>query len=520
MRAVLRRAADSELRNQHSPNAHATSILATIAAAKFLIQILTAHRYGYFRDELFYLDLSHHLAWGYLDAPPLIAGLAALARTLFGTSLTALRLLPALAGALQVILAGLIARELGGGRFAQGLAGLTVATAPGFLGADHLLTMNAFELVFWTGCAYMLIRIIKNGTPRAWVWFGVFAGLGVENKYSMFFFLFGVVLGLLLTRERRLLLTREFWLAALIAFAIFLPNLVWLIRHNFESFAWLRYHRVASDNVPLGPLQFLIQQILEMQPIACPVWLAGIWLYLRTREGRPYRMLGWAYLTVLCLLLLMRGRVYYLFPAYPMLFGAGAVLIEKALSGPRWAWAKPAYVTLLLLGAAFLAPFALPVLRVEAYMRYSDALDLDPPDIEQRKLGKLPQLYSDMFGWEEMTAEVARVYRSLPPSQQFETTIFANDYGEKGAIAFFGPKYGLPRAISPHQEYFYWGSGNYTSIVLMGHNPRLERYCAEERQIGAVHHAYSMPYENFPVLLCTGLKRPLKEIWPDLKKWE
>ena len=497
-------------------------ILIAIATAKFLLQLYAAHNYGYFRDELYFLDLGRHLAWGYLDLPPLVAVIAAFERVAFGTSLTAIRLLPALAGAVVVILAGLIARELGGGRFSQGLAALAVATAPGFLGADHMLTMNAFEPVFWTGCAYALIRIIKAGSPAAWIWFGVLAGLGLENKYSMFFFGFGLVLGLMLSSERRLLWDRWFWLAALIAFAIFLPNLLWQVHHHFVSFVWLRYHRTASDNVPLTTLEFMAEQLLEMQPLSCPIWLAGIWFYFGAREGKPYRALGWAYLVVLAILLFTRGRVYYLFPAYPMLFGAGAVLVEKALGTARWRWAKPAYVTLILAGAALLAPFALPVLPVEAYMRYSSALGLDPPDIEQRKLGKLPQLYSDMFGWEEMTAAVARVYQSLPPEQRMETAIFANDYGEGGAIAFFGGKYGLPHAIAPHQEYFYWGPGNYSgaSIILMGPNPTLEQECAKERPVGIVQHGYSMPYENFPIILCTDLKRPLKEIWPDLKKWE
>ena len=497
-------------------------LVGTVATAKFLLQVFAAHNYGYFRDELYFLDLGRHLTWGYLDLPPVVAAIAAFERAVFGTSLTAIRLLPALAGAVKVVLAGLIARELGGRRFAQGLAALAVLVAPGFLGADHMLTMNAFEPIFWTGCAYALIRIIKTGSPRAWICFGVLAGLGLENKYTTFFFGFGILFGLLLSSERRLLLNRWFWLAALIAFVIFLPNLLWQVHHHFVSLTWLRYHRVASDNVPLTTVPFVAEQVLEMQPLALPIWLAGLWFYVATREGQSYRALGWAYLVVLSMLLLMHGRVYYLFPAYPMLFGSGSVLVERVFDRPRRAWAKPVYVTLLLLGAAFLAPFALPVLPVEAYMRYSDALDVDPPDIEQRKLGRLPQLYSDMFGWKEMTAAVAKAYNDLPASQRSQTAIFANDYGEAAAIAFFGPGYGLPHAISPHQEYFYWGPGDYTgaSVLLMGRNPRLESECTKEKQVGVVQHDYSMPYENFPIMLCTGLKRPLKEIWPDLRKWE
>jgi Dolichyl-phosphate-mannose-protein mannosyltransferase len=497
-------------------------LIAAVAAAKFLLQMFAARNYGYFRDELYFFDLGRHLSWGYLDLPPLVAAISAFVRVTLGTSLTALRLLPALSGVAKVVLAGLMARELGGQRFAQGLAALAVAAAPGFLGADHLLTMNTFEGIFWTGCAYALIRIIKTGSPRAWVWFGVLAGLGLENKYSMFFFGLGLVVGLLLTSERRLFWNRWFWLAALIAFAIFLPNLLWQVHHDFVSFVWLRYHRVASDNVPLTPLEFMAEQLLELGPLAAPIWLAGLWFYFGTREGKPYRVLGWAYLVILAILLASGGRVYYLFPAYPMLFGSGAVVIERMFRQSRRAWLKPAYVALLLLSAAFLAPFALPVLRVEAYMRYAKVLDLDPPDIEQRKLGRLPQLYSDMFGWREMTTAVARAYQDLPPQQRTETAIFANDYGQAGALAFFGTESGLPHAISPHQAYFYWGPGDYSgeSVLMLGPNPRLESECTGRKQVGIVHHDYSMPYENFPIILCTGLKQPLKDVWPDLKKWE
>ncbi|HEV2425074.1 MAG TPA: glycosyltransferase family 39 protein [Terriglobia bacterium] len=501
---------------------HATLILLVIATAKLLIQMAAAGRYGYFRDELYFVDLSRHLDWGYLDAPPLIAGIAAAARTTLGTSLLGLRFLPALAGAVKVILAGLIARELGGKRFAQALAAVAVLAAPAFLGADHLLTMNAFEPVFWTGCAYFLIRAVKTASRSAWIGFGILAGLGLENKYSMFFFLSGILLGLLLSSGRRLLWNRWLWVAGLITLLIFLPNLIWQIHHGFISLAWLRYHRVDGHSVPLTPLDFIAEEIVELHPLACPIWMAGLWFYLGAREGEPYRTLGWAYLVVLSILLLLHGRVYYLFPAYPMLFGSGAVVMERAFRRPRWMWARPVYVSLLLVGATFLAPFALPVLPVKTYKRYSDALNIDPPDIEQRKLGPLPQLYADTFGWQEMTAAAARAYHNLPPGQRAATAIFANDYGEAGAIDLFGPRFGLPHALSPHQNYFYWGPGDNAgqSLLLLGHNPRLESECTEEKQAGLVYNEYSMPYENFPIILCKDLKQPLKEIWPDLRNWE
>ncbi len=497
------------------------ALIAYLAATKLVLQLLTAPNYGYFRDELYFIDCSRHLDWGYVDLPPLLPVLTRLVGAWLGDSLIALRFSPALAGALKVVLAGLIARELGGARFAQALAALAVLVAPGYLAADHLLTTNAFEPVFWTACALVFIRLIKTEQPQLWLWFGVLAGLGLENRYSMFFFGLGVVFGLLLTRQRRFFLNRWIWLGGLVAFLIFLPNLVWEIHRGFPTAQFLNNHRLSPTNVRLTPIEFLAEQILDLQPLTCPIWIGGLWYYLRSREGEPYRAIGWTYLAVLSFLLMVKGRVYYLLPAYPMLLGSGAVLAERTVTASRWAWSRAAYVAVLILGGVFLAPFALPVLPVSAYIRYSQTLDLDPPDIENRKLGRLPQLYADMFGWKEMAAAVAGVYHRLPAPERDKAAIFANNYGEAAAIDFFGPEYGLPEAICPHQNYFYWGPKNYTgkSIILLGHNPALEKECRAEEQAGFVQSEYSMPYENFPILLCHDLKRPLVQMWLGLREW-
>ena len=512
----------SENSPEKGSRASSMTLVFCLAGVKLLIQLAAAHNYGYFRDELYFIDCSKHLDWGYVDMPPLIALITWLSRSLFGDSLTAIHVLPALAGAAKVILAGLIARELGGSRFAQGLAALAVLVAPVYLGADHLLTMNAFEPLFWTGCAYLLIRAIKTGNPEFWLWFGVVAGLGLENKYSMLFFGFGVAVGLLLTRQRKLFAGRWIWLGALVALAIFLPNLIWEIHRGFPTFVWLHNHRLAASNVRLTPLQFMGEEILGLQPLTAPIWIGGLWYTLGTREGEPYRALGWTYLVILALFLALGARVYYLFPVYPMLFGAGAVWMEQIFRRTRQAWLKPAYVTALVLGGAALAPSLLPILPVKMYIRYADTFDLGPPRIENRKLGVLPQLYADTFGWKEMAAETARVYNALPSPQRKQTAILASNYGEAAAIDFFGPKYGLPEAICPQQNYYYWGPGNYTgeSIILLGPNPKIEQECTTVEPVGFVSNEYSMPGEHFPILLCGGLKHSLKSIWPSLRKWQ
>lgn len=494
----------------------------SIAAVAKLILLLYANRhYGYFVDELYYLACGDHLAWGYVDQPPLIALVAKVSRVLFGDSLSAIRLFPTLAGVALVIVAGLIARELGGGRFAQGLAALCTFLAPGFLALDNILSMNAFEPLFWMGCAYVVIRMINTGDPRFWMWFGVLAGIGLENKHSMLIFGFGLIAGLLMTPERRLLRTRWLFIGGAIALLIWLPNLLWNVQHHFPFLELQENIRRSGRNVSLSPITFFGEEILAMLPLAAPIWLAGLW-WLFTRGGKRYRVLAWAWLITAALILIMNPRIYYLFPAFPILFAAGGVMCEQRLTTPRLQWIKPAYAALMVALAALLAPTLLPLLPPESYIRYSQATHLQQPRVENHELGPLPQLFADQFGWEEMTATVARVYNGLPAAVRSKTAIFAQNYGQAGAIDFFGPKYGLPKAISGHQNYFLWGPRDYTGesmIVLNDRQQNLERLFTSVEKVARVEHPYSMPYEHFDVYYCRGLKMPMKDLWPKAKNW-
>ena len=255
---------------------------AVIAAIKLLLHLYAGRHYGYFVDELYYLACSRHLDWGYVDQPPLIAVITWVARFLLGQSLPAIRFFPAVAGAAEVALTALIARELGGGRFAQVLSATSVLVAPGILGGDSLLTMNAFEPLFWMGCAYLVVRIIKTGNQRLWVCFGVIAGVGVENKYSMAMFAAGLVLGLLLASEWRLLANHWVWIGGAIALLIFVPNLLWNIQHHFPFLELQANIRRSGRNVPLGSVKFLVEEILTLHPLTLPIWLGGLWFFFFT----------------------------------------------------------------------------------------------------------------------------------------------------------------------------------------------------------------------------------------------
>jgi hypothetical protein len=496
--------------------------VAVIAAIKLVVHLYAGRHYGYFVDELYYLACAQHLDWGYVDQPPLIAVIAKLARSLVGDSLSAIRLFPALAGAGMVLLTGLLTRELGGRRFAQGLAALSILLAPGLLALDHFLSMNAFEPLLWMGCALLVIRIIKTGDTRLWIWFGVLAGVGLENKHSMLIFGFGLVAGLVLTPERRVLRTRWLWAGGLLAFLIFLPNLLWNIQHHFPFLELQENIRRSGRNVNLSLLSFFIQEVLSMLPLTAPVWLAGLWYLFFRPEGKRFRALGWAWLITAALILSLNPRVYYLFPAFPLLFSAGSVAWERWLAAPGVQWVKVAYGTLMVAVGALLAPTVLPVLPPETYIRYSTSLHLQQPRIETFRLGPMPQLFADQFGWEEMAAKVAGVYNSLPPEVRAHTCIFGQNYGQAGAIDLFGPKYGMPRAISGHQNYFLWGPHGCTGesvIVMDDRQESLEPQYAAVRKAAHVEHPYSMPYEHFDVFYCQGLKRKVIDVWPLVKNW-
>lgn len=488
-----------------------------------LLHLLTNARYGYFRDELYYLACGDHLDWGYVDHAPLIALIAKSSRLLFGDSLHAIRFFPALASFALILLTGLITHELGGGRFATALACLCVLVAPIWLIMHTFLSMNAFEPLFWMGCAYVLLLTINRDDPKQLVWLGVLAGFGLENKHSMVFFLFALCIGLLLTKERRLLRGPWLWVAGAIALLLFLPNLIWQYQHHWPTLEDLDNVRKTHKNVELSPLAFFGQQILMMLPTSAFVWIPGLWFLLFDRTGKQYRMLGLGFVSVFAVMMALHGKNYYLAPAYPLVFAAGGVFWERLAAGrPRLRWARFALPALIVITGVLVAPITLPVLTVDALIRYQQAIHVSPPKTEVAHDGPLPQHFGDMFGWPEMAAEVAGVFHGLPSDEQAKAAILAGNYGEAGAIDFFGPRYHLPKAISGHQTYYFWGPRQYTGevlILLQSDREDAEKFCSSVEPGPTVSHPYAMAEENYQILICRGLKQPLSELWPRLKHW-
>jgi len=493
-----------------------------LAGATFLLHVLTNTRYNFFRDEFYYMACGEHLAWGYVDHPPLVAVLAKLSRTLFGDSLGGLRLLPALAGATTVWLAGLMARDLGGGRSARGLAALGALVAPVFLANFTLFTMNAFDVVFWSLALWIAIRILSGGSPKLWLPLGLVAGAGFLNKHSVLFLLAGLLVGLLLTPARRHLRTRWPWLAGALALAIFAPHLVWQAQHGWPTLEFMSNAR-RFKNAPIAPLAFLGGQALLVHPFTAPVWLVGLGWLLFAAAGRPFRALGWAYLFILVVFIATQAKTYYLGPYYPLLLAAGGVATERFARARQIGWLPPALAGLWIAGGAALAPIVIPVLAPERLERYMQALHFQEPASERHRPPRLTQTFADQFGWEEMVAKVARVYESLTPGERARCGIFASNYGEAGAIDFYGRKYGLPRAMSGHNNYFLWGPGTRpVDIVITVGEARedVEKSFRRVVEVDRTRNAWCMPYEDDrPILIGRDPKARLEDLWPRTRKY-
>ena len=501
----------------------AAGTLAVFLAVKLLLHLLAINQYGYFRDELYYIASTEHLDWGYVEHPPLSIVILALVRSIFGDSLPAVRLVPILAGLATVFVTVLMARRLGGGRFAQGLAALACVLSPEFLGTDRYYSMNALDLLLWSLAGFLLLRALDLGRLRDWVTLGAVLGVGLLNKVSILWFGGGLVVGLLLTSNRRVLLGRGPWTAAGIALAMFLPHVVWQVRHGWPTLEFMR-NATALKMAATSPAGFLIHQILDMNPGAAPVWIGGLLFAIFARHAGAGRVFGWIYLFVLALLVVQgHSRASYLAVAYPMLLALGGVAIERLSEPARRRWLRPALSGLVVCGGAVALPMALPVLPVATFVRYQAALGMAPGTEERQEMGVLPQGYADMFGWEQMTALVAEAYGRLTPSERAHCRVFGQNYGEAGAIDVLGRKLGLPHAVSGHNSYWLWGPGDTewdVLIIIGGDRADNAAFFDDIEIVGQTRSDWSMPYERgLDVSIARKPKMPVRKAWPLVKQY-
>lgn len=498
-------------------------LIVWLAALAFLgLQIIFGPRYPVFRDEFYYLACADHPAMGYVDHPPLSILILAAWRWAFGDSIHSLRVLPSLAGGLIVLLTSALAGALGGGAFARAMAAVSVLAAPSLFGITGFYSMNAFDFLFWLGTFHLMLKLSRldpSAATRTWMALGVVLGLGLFNKISVLALGAGVAVALLATPLRAHLRTPGPWLAGVIALSMFAPHILWQVQNDWPTAEFVS-NAARNKNVALGPWRFLTAQILDMGPLNALFWIPGlVWLLVspRARAGR-----GLGLIFCVAFLAFMNGKAYYLAPAMLALLAAGAVVAEGWFGGERLARLRPVLLVALLLSAAVPLPVVVPLLEAERVGPYLRAIGIVPKAAEKSALGVLPQHIADRFGWEELTGITARAWNSLSEDERRRTIIATSNYGEAGAINYYGRTLGLPRAVSQHNSFFLWGPGNpeATTAIIVGlsREDLLESF-EEIEEVAAIMHPLAMPYEReHPVAICRGPKRPLRELWVAGKK--
>jgi hypothetical protein len=497
-----------------------------VAFAAALLHLCTAWRYGYFRDELYFIACGHHLAWGYVDQPPLVAFVAWLAQPA-NDGLIALRLLPVLAAALTAYLAARIARELGGGRFAQWFAAITVALTPAYLLLGNVLTTTSFEPLSWTlVIAFVIPSVAKRRRGSAWLGLAAVAAFGLYGKYSMALLLAALLVGLLLTKERRILATP--WLAICLGVVavLMLPNLWWQAAHGWPFFAVLQgdaANRHAFNNGWLlesqslagNALSFAAEQLLYTNPLAAPVWLCGLIAPFVGPRLRDLRFVSLAYIALFVAAVVLEAKGYYIIGIYGALFAIGAVVIERATM-----WLRSALLAAIAVSAIVTLPLSIPVLSIDGFIAYSQALGLTGRDGEPAHV--IQPIYAEEFGWDHLAHDVASVYNTLPAATRRATAIYADTYADAGAIDFFGRSYGLPNAIGSQNTYWLWGTHGYSgdTMIAIGASrfDLLRQYYRSCKLVRTSTEPLKWVVEGpSPIYLCTGPTMRLEQIWPHLR---
>lgn len=491
-----------------------TGLLILIGLVNLLVHLFTNHAYGFHRDELAFIDNARRLDWGYVSYPPLTPFIARLALTLFGPSLVGLRLFSSLAMSTAVVLTGFLARELGGGRIAQIVAAVSTAIAPIVVIQGALFQYVAFDYLLWVLAAFLLLLRITRDDPRLWLGIGAVLGLGMMNKYTIAFWITGLAAGVLLTPLRRDLKSPWLWAGAGLSVLIFLPNLIWQVGHDFISLDFLS--SIHERDVRIGRTQgFLIEQLfVTANPVTIPTWAAGLVYYFRRPEGKPYRILGWAFLVTFLLLFLSQGRSYYLAPAYPVLFAAGSRLWEQSASAEQANRVRSVGVPVvrLTIGALVSAALMLPLAPVGSAWWHA--------------VTEVHDNFQEQIGWPELTETVAGIYASLPEEQRSRAGILTGNYGEAGAINLYGPQYWLPQAISGINDYWLRGYGNPAPepLIVLG-------YSAEEADMlftgcstaGEITNRYGVPNQETTfspqIFLCRGPRQPWPEFWQAIQSF-
>jgi hypothetical protein len=493
-----------------------------MGVASFGVHLLVnaLNGYGYFRDELYYLACSRHLASGYVDQPPLSIFLLALTRTFLGESVFAIRLIPAIASGLSVAVLCRIVQRLNGGRTAMVIASLAFICSGQILSFHSYYSMNSLDILFWLLAAWVLVLLADRPSRGRWVLLGLVLGLGLLNKTSVLWLGAGVVAGLLLTGLRRQLRTRGPYLAGALALVLFSPFVLWNVSNGYPHLEFMK-NATAGKYSGLTRSRFLVDQLVDMNPLVVAVAVLGLCWCLFSREGRRYRFLAVVFLTVFGILLLNpHSKSEYIAAAYTLLLAGGGVMVERL--GRRWKGAIPLTLGALLVASGVVAaPLAMPVLPVETYIRYAHLLGVSPSTPETLQLAELPQFFADMQGWEGLAQDVSKVYLSIPAEERPTTVALVGNYGEAGALELYARKYPLPRVICTHNSYWFWGVGDtrITTFIRLGGAREDYTETYGDVTLAGVHTCrFCMPYENnLNIVVVRQRRRPIEEIWGDAR---
>lgn len=490
-------------------------LLGGLALARLILHAATNGAYGFHRDELALLDDSGHLAWGYVAYPPLVPAIGRLALELFGLSLSGIRLFGALAQSIVMVLAGLMARRMGGGAWAVVTAAMATAVAPMSMIMTSLFQYVSFDAMWWVVVAWLVVRIADSGDPRGWVPVGLGIGLGMMTKYTMLFWAVSLAIAVMLTPLRRHLRSPWLWIGVAVSLSVFLPNLIWQIRHDFVSLDFLQ--AIHERDVRIGRTDgFLSQQLyVTTSALTVPIWIAGCWFLLRSRTGHRFRVLGWMFVIVAALMALSRGRGYYLAPAYPMLFAAGSVALERwraGMSRPRRRMVSAVIAACLLGAAVSSAILMLPISPIG-----SRGWELSSAAHDN---------FREQLGWEELVVEVERIYFSLPEEERERAGIYAGNYGEAGAVNLLGAGRGLPAAFSGINSYWQRGFPQPppTTVIILGVDRDEATPMFESCEVAGVnrnrHGIVNEESRDHPdILLCRGPRFEWGDVWPELRSF-
>ncbi|MEZ5040072.1 MAG: glycosyltransferase family 39 protein [Saprospiraceae bacterium] len=484
-----------------------------LALLKLILHLSTNGNYSYHRDELLYIALGNHLDTGYWSNGPMIGWISWFIQHTIGNSPFAVRLIPSILGGGLVVLAALMAREMGGGKWAQAIAGLSIMVSPLYLRASSMFQPVIFDIFCWTIFTFLLLRFIQTQDKKYILWFGIAFGLGLLNKYSVGFYLLALLPALLFTPYRQLLWKKETGMAALAALLLFAPNIFWQYTYHFPVVNHMQALS-ASQLVNVNPVNFMLDQLLFNLPAL--FLLFGGLFFLFSVAGKPYRLIGWLFVWVLILFLVLRGKSYYTAGIYPVLLAAGAVGWEK---WGKAIWIRIAIPSLMVLLILPLLPMGLPILPLNKMVSYchwlKEDLGLDAPmRWENGRVYDLPQDYADMNGWEELAQNVIAAYQSS--TDPATTIIYAENYGQAGAIDLFGKRKGLPSCNSFADTYRLWVDGEASPTALIYVNDELGADVAalfeDIQQIGTVQSPYARE-KGTMIFLCQKGRANVAYFW-------